>query len=202
HTHTELRSILAPASACSPEQLENIFRQLEAQGQRALAREDTRAGEVGFRRTLEMRYLGQSFDLALPVPGALDAAGFAQVQEAFHALHEHTYGYAARDTEIELVTARLEAVAPLGKPALPEQPPGPRQPAADAQTDERPVFFEDSGAFQPTPIYQRERLLPGNVISGPAIIEQYDTTTLLPSGWQASVDHLTNLVLERRAGGL
>ncbi len=201
HTHTELRSILAPASACAPEQLENIFKQLETQGQRALAREETRAGEIGFRRTLEMRYLGQSFDLTLPAPALIDDAALHQVCAAFHALHEHAYGYAARDTEIELVTARLEAVAPLGKPAPPEQPPGPSQPSAEAQIAERPVFFEDAGAFQPTPIYQRERLLPGNVVSGPAIIEQYDTTTLLPSGWQASVDRLTNLVLERKSFG-
>ena len=197
HTHTELRSILASASACTPDQLERIFRQLEAQGKQALAGEQAQAGQISFRRALEMRYSGQSFDLALPVPGALDEAGLIGVQEAFHVLHEHTYGYAARDAEIELVTARLEAIAPLSKPSLPEQPLGASQPAPEALVETRPVFFEDAGAFVPTPIYQRERLLPGNVVSGPAIIEQYDTTTLLPSGWQASVDRLTNLVLER-----
>ncbi len=196
HTHTDVRSILKPAQAVSPAQLEQLFQELEAQGRQALARDQEHSGKITFRRTLEMRYLGQSFDLTLPAPGALDEAGLAQAQEAFHALHEHTYGYAARDMEIELVTARLEAVASLSKPALPEQPPGPAQPAG-ALIDTRPVFFEGAGTFQPTPIYQRERLLPGNVVSGPAIIEQYDTTTLLPAGWRASVDHLTNLVLER-----
>jgi N-methylhydantoinase A len=201
HTHTELRSILAPASSCSPERLEGVFQGLEAQGQRALSREQERPGQITFRRTLAMRYLGQSFDLSLPVPGALDAAGLLQVLESFHALHEQTYGYAARDAEIELVTARVEAVAPLAKPALPEHPPGQSQPASDAQVDTRPVFFEESGAFQPTPIYQRERLLSGNVVRGPAIIEQYDTTIMLPPGWQAQVDRLANLVLERSAGG-
>ncbi len=200
HTHTELRSILAPISQCAPEQLEETFRQLEAGGQHALAGEQERTGQTTYRRTLDMRYMGQSFDLSLPVPTALDAAGLLQVQEAFHALHEHTYGYAARDTEIELVTARLEAIAPLAKPILPEQPLGPAQPASEAQIEERPVFFDEAGAFQPTPIYQRERLLPGNVVSGPAIIEQYDSTTMLPPGWRASVDHLTNLILERSQG--
>jgi N-methylhydantoinase A len=201
HTHTELRSILAPASACAPEQLESIFRQLETQGRRALAGEQEQAGQITFRRALDTRYLGQSFDLTLPVPAVIDAAGLAQTLAGFHALHAHTYGYAASDTEIELVTARVEAAAPLGKPSLPDQPPGPARPAADAQVETRPVFFENAGAFQPTPIYQRERLLPGNVVSGPAIIEQYDTTTLLPPGWRASVDRLTNLVLERSRGG-
>jgi N-methylhydantoinase A len=209
HTHTEVRSILAPAESCSPNQLESLFQELEAQGQQALAHQSPEAlaseqkssGQITFRRKLEMRYMGQSFDLTLPVPGALDAASLAQVQDAFHALHEHTYGYAAREMAIELVTARLEAVAPLGKPVLPEQPLGPAQPASDAQVAERPVFFEEAGAFQPTPIYQREHLLPGNVVHGPAIIEQYDTTTLLPSGWSATMDRLTNLVLARGTGG-
>jgi N-methylhydantoinase A len=201
HTHTELRSILAPAQACAPEQLESLFQELEARAARALAGDQKPAGEISFRRTLEMRYMGQSFDLALPAPALIDAAGLPEVCEAFHALHEHTYGYAARDSEIELVTARLEAIAPLAKPVLPEQPTGSSQPDTEAQIDERPVFFEDASAFRPTPIFQRERLLPGNVISGPAIIEQYDSTTLLPPGWQASVDHLTNLVLERSARG-
>ncbi len=197
HTHSELRSILAPASACAPEQLESIFGRLEAAGQQALAGEQTQTGQIGFRRALEMRYLGQSFDLRLPVPALIDEAGLARTLEAFHALHEQTYGYAAREMEVELVTARAEAAAPLRAPTLSEQPPGPGQPAADALIDTRPVFFEDAGAFQPTPIYQRARLRPGNVVSGPAIIEQYDTTTLLPSGWSASVDRLTNLALER-----
>jgi N-methylhydantoinase A len=196
HTHSELRSILAPASACTPNLLEGIFRQLEAQGEQAL---HTTAGKISFRRKLEMRYAGQSFDLTLPAPALIDKAGLAQTLEAFHALHDQTYGYAAREMEIELVAARVEAVAPLRAPTLPTHPLGPSQPAPGALVDTRPVFFEDAGAFQPTPIYQRERLLPGNVISGPAIIEQYDTTTLLPSGWRASVDHLTNLVLERGA---
>jgi N-methylhydantoinase A len=196
HTHSELRSILAPASVCHPEQLENIFQALESQGQQALAR-DPQARQMSFRRKLEMRYMGQSFELTLPAPPLIDEASLLQAQEAFHTLHEQTYGYAAREMEIELVTARLEAIAPLSAPTLPDHPLGPGQPAAEALVDTRPVFFEDVGTFQPTPIYQRERLLPGNVVRGPAIIEQYDTTTLLPTGWSGSVDRLTNLILER-----
>ncbi len=199
HTHTELRSILAPVSACGADQLERLFRELEEKGRQALTREQTPGSQVTFRRALDMRYLGQSFDLNLPVPGALDAQRFVQMQEAFHRLHEQTYGYAARANEIELVTARLEAVAPLARPAFPEYPLAAAQPAADAQVAERPVFLDELGAFRSTPIYQRERLLPGNVVQGPAIIEQYDATTMLPPGWKAQVDSLTNLVLERKA---
>src|SRR5581483_11407593 len=86
HTHTDVRSILKPAQAVSPAQLEQLFQELEAQGRQALARDQEHSGKITFRRTLEMRYLGQSFDLTLPAPGALDEAGLAQAQEAFHAL--------------------------------------------------------------------------------------------------------------------
>ncbi|HEY7350931.1 MAG TPA: hydantoinase/oxoprolinase family protein [Ktedonobacterales bacterium] len=202
HTHTELRSILASASACRPDQLEGIFKQLEAKGQQALAREQTEPGQIAFRRKLEMRYMGQSFDLTLPAPALLDASGLREVQEAFHVLHEQTYGYGARDNEIELVAARLEAIVQSAKPAPPAYSLRHSQPDSEAQVGERPVFFDESGAFHATPIYQRERLLPGNIVSGPAIIEQYDTTTMLPPGWKASVDRLTNLVLERSGGEL
>jgi N-methylhydantoinase A len=197
HTHIEFQSILVQANECAPEHLENIFKWLEEKGQQAFRREDAQARQITFRRELAMRYAGQSFDLTLPAPAALDTARFHQTLEAFHDLHERVYGYAARDSEIELVSARVEAVAQLPKPALQEDPLSRQIPPAEALIGQRPVFFEEAGRFSPTPIYQRERLLAGNMLSGPALIEQYDTTTLLPPGWMTHVDRFTNLVIER-----
>src|SRR5579883_204737 len=202
HTHTELQSILASATNYNPEHLERLFQRLEAKGRQTLLganmqEKTSQAEPIHFRRELALRYAGQSFDLTLPAPPLLDAGGFRQTLEAFHTLHARVYGYAVPDSQIELVTARVEAVAPLKKPTIQEQPFSGVTPPAEALIGERAVFLETLGGFSRTPIYQRDTLLVGNLLRGPAIIEQYDATTFLPPGWKTQVDRYTNLIIER-----
>ncbi len=195
--HTNLQSLLLPAHRCNPEDIENAFQKLEQAGRQALQRQDTPAAQTTFRRFLETRYAGQSFDLTVPAPPLIQRTTIEQTLETFHQEHTRIYGYAARDAEIELVTARVDTIAQIAKPALPEHALDQATPSAEAQTGTRPVFFDEIGAFHQTPLYERDRLRSGNRLDGPAIIEQYDTTALLPPGWIATVDRFTNLVIER-----
>ncbi|HEU4758363.1 MAG TPA: hydantoinase/oxoprolinase family protein [Dehalococcoidia bacterium] len=165
------------------------------------------AAEAKEERSLEMRYLGQSYELSVPV----DALSPSRFLPRFHALHHERYGHSDPSRPVEIVTARLKLVlppsvgAPLAAPPAPETLSPNRAPsAAGALIARRPVWFAQTGARpgdgrpHDTPIYDRSRLAPGHAFRGPAIVVQMDATTAVPPGWHATVDPFANLILERR----
>jgi N-methylhydantoinase A len=140
---------------------------------------------------LDVRYAGQSFDLTVPFEGDAEA-----IAAAFHQRHERRYGYAARDEPVELATVRVTATG-AGSPRPPAtEARGVRSDAADAVTGARRVW--DAGDFVEAAVYDRERLGAGAAFDGPAIVEQYDTTCWIPTGWNAAADAGGNLILEKR----
>jgi N-methylhydantoinase A len=112
----------------------------------------------------------------------------------FHAMHERAYGYAAPDDPVELVNVRLAAVGVTPKPRRAPLPEGVSS-TAPAVKGRRDVWFAEAGGVQPTVVLDRGKLLRGNVIDGPAIIEEPDASTLVHPGWTATVDEHANLVL-------
>ncbi len=140
---------------------------------------------------VDLRYLGQSFDLTLP----FDEQAATEIAEAFHAKHEMRYGFCARDEAIEI--AGVRATARGGGPG------GLTRRAATRSTDDatgqgaasRDVWDRDR--FVAARIVARESLATAARVVGPAIVEQYDTTTWIPTGWHADVEPLGNLLLER-----
>jgi N-methylhydantoinase A len=146
--------------------------------------------EAMLEPAVDMRFAGQGYELSVECDG-FNAGG---LDEAFRAEHHRRYGHADPNRTVELVTLRLRARVPRLKPRQESLRQG--KPAADAALAEmRRVGFEK---VRETPVYDRERLLPGNVISGPALVAQLDSTTLIPPGWLATVDNAANLILERR----
>jgi N-methylhydantoinase A len=146
-------------------------------------------------RSVDLRYHGQSFELPVPVPpGPLSATDMARLREQFDAMHERAYGYAASEDPVELVNVRLAAVGVTPKPRRAPLPEGGTD-AAPALKGRRDVWFAEAGSFRPTGVFDRGKLLRGNVIDGPAIIEEPDASTLVHPGWTASVDEHANLVL-------
>lgn len=140
------------------------------------------------RRSLDMRYTGQSHELTVAYePGTLPGR--------FHEAHRQRYGYEQPGAGVEIVTLRLQAVAALEPPSLPRQEPGAAD-ASDALDGQREIWFE--GEPRPAALYRRDRLRAGHRFQGPAIVVQYDTTTIVPPGWGAVVDGGLNLILERR----
>jgi N-methylhydantoinase A len=161
---------------------------LVVEGHAALRAQGVAEAEIRSVVELDVRYLGQSFDLTVPLAG--DAEAIAQ---AFHARHERRYGYASRDEVIELATVRVTVTGSGGH--APQVALVATGDAASAQSGTRAVW--DAGAFVEANVYDRERLGAGARILGPAIVEQYDTTTWVPSGWRATADPHGNLILER-----
>src|SRR5256885_675041 len=116
-----------------------------------------------------------------------------EIVAAFHAVHERVYGYARTQQPAEFVNFRVVHTYPLPRPAL---TPAARSNGslADARLGERRAYFE---SFVPTAIYERARLPLGARLAGPAIVEQSDTTTVIPPGVTALVDDAGNLRLRR-----
>jgi len=179
----------------APAALEALFAEFVREGEARLTRDGVPAAERRMLRSVDLRYHGQSFELPVPVPpGPLSSADLARLREQFDAMHERAYGYAAAEDPVELVNVRLAAVGVTPKPrraALPEGGPS----AAPALKGRRDIWFAEAEGFRPTGVFARGKLLRGNVIDGPAIIEEPDASTLVHPGWTASVDEHANLVL-------
>jgi len=144
---------------------------------------------VVLRYRLDMRYLGQSHELAVDYRPGMSAA---ELGEAFHAAHAARYGYARPEAAAEIVTLRLTATTPAASPVITPRPfAGPD--ATAAQIGRRLVWF--GGDFVDSSLYLRDLLRPGHRLPGPAVVYQYDTTTLIPPGWSAAVDGVENLIL-------
>lgn len=190
------RTVMRPLRSTSLEELDRFFQPLETQAIQGLEEEGVTSAAQQLERLVEMRYAGQSFELPVSWPqGLKHSEGGDALATAFHARHKAVYGAAFPDRAIEVVTLRLRASGRLEHPPMPAAPLGPEAPNASAQLGTREAVF--SGEPLPTAIWQRERLTPGNAFSGPAIIVEYSSTTVVPPGWRAMVDARHNLIVER-----
>ncbi|MFZ9446671.1 MAG: hydantoinase/oxoprolinase family protein [Alphaproteobacteria bacterium] len=142
---------------------------------------------------LDARYVGQNFELPVSLGRAETMPDAAAIRDAFFAEHERAYGFHNPGDPVEIVNFRLVAVGRLAQPAARPAPTGEARPPAP--TERRPVWF-DADAAVDTPVYDRARLAPGNVVAGPAVIEQLDATILLFPGDRGMVDPYLNLVVE------
>jgi N-methylhydantoinase A len=184
------RTLVAPLDATLRPALAAAFDELNAGADRELIAQGVAPNDRIFTRELDVRYAGQSFELTVPFE-SLDATA-----AGFHDRHERRYGYAARDESLEIVTVRVTAVGRTVKPRLERSPDAteePGDPKTDALLETRAVH--DGTRFATTAVFARERLHTGAVVAGPAVIEQYDSTTFVAPGWTARVDALGNLRL-------
>ncbi|MGE0768409.1 MAG: hydantoinase/oxoprolinase family protein [Hyphomicrobiaceae bacterium] len=144
---------------------------------------------------LDMRYIGQNYELPVTVPGdaEFELPPAADLARLFHAAHEQSYGHHDPAAPIEIVNVRVTAVGRLPDISAPR--------ATSARVPEpitsRPVWFSSETPV-PTAIWRRDQMVPGTAIDGPAIIEQLDATIPVPPGWRASVDTELNLVIGAR----
>ncbi|MGG5811155.1 hydantoinase/oxoprolinase family protein [Falsiroseomonas sp. CW058] len=187
---------LLPATAASVAEVASGFDGLAARAGEWFAHEEIAPGDRHLTRTADMRYAGQNYELPVALPaGPVTAETIAALALGFAEAHRQRYGFVAEDEPVQLVTLRLEATGRVRKAVLRSHPEaGPD--ASAAITGEREVWFPEAGAFVRTPIYARDALRPGNRFTGPAIVEQMDTTTVVLPGMQAHVDPYLNLILE------
>ena len=177
-------------------ELEEQFKKLEAEGRKALEDSGIRHDRIVFERAADMRYLGQEHAVAVRMPGFVgDEAARAEVKRRFDEAHDLRYSHSAPEESADIVSLRVSAIGRLNKPEFPRIAEGETTPPASAGRGERAVNFDGVGALA-AKVYDRKKLLAGNVIEGPAIIEEAASTTVIEPGDRVTVNEYGHLVME------
>ena len=173
------------------------FLRMKSDGEAALEREGVASGEMGFVQQADMRYVGQSYELTIPLPESeLTPNQLPGILRRFHQEHDRAYGFQADDEPVELVALRLSAIGQISKPKA-RTIASSSSDAVIARKATRLVYFEEIGGLTDCPIYDRYALQSGHKIQGPAIVEEVDSTTVVHPGYGANVDIYGNLFLHR-----
>ncbi|MGD9896787.1 MAG: hydantoinase/oxoprolinase family protein [Candidatus Methylacidiphilaceae bacterium] len=183
-----VETLLRPQELTEEGELQRVFDRLRVRAEGELVAEGFARAEQMILFFLDMRYVGQGFEITTPYSEEYVAQ--------FHQLHQLKYGYADRGRKTEIVALRVQARGLPRKPViLPEREREPEAPR-ESLLYEKPVWFADR--FCATRFYERERLLPGNRVEGPAVILEYSGTTIVPPWWSAQVDRYRGLRLIRQ----
>jgi N-methylhydantoinase A len=197
--HDYIRSDLRSLAEITAEHAEAIFRHLESAARAELAAEGMGVAGARFARELDLRYSGQGYELRIPLAGLfhdrLTPASLTAARERFDERHAQIHGHAANERPVEVVSYRLRVRVAVPKYAPLEiaAPASPR--SAAAVKGQRTITL--NGATMEATLYERARLDVATSITGPAILEQFDATTLIPPSWSGRVDGHGNLVLTR-----
>jgi N-methylhydantoinase A len=163
------------------------FARLEDAGRAELEQEGLGAGSIDFLRQIDLRYVGQSYELTIPEG--------EELLERFHAEHDRTYGFSAPGEAVEVVSLRLTSIGRIAKPPVRRLEPG----GAAEPKERRPVYFAEAGDYVDCPIYDRYALAAGAAFAGPAVVEEFDATTVVHPWFVVRVDDVGNLIIEREA---
>src|SRR5213594_1537040 len=189
------RTYVRRLDALDPARLDTMYAEMATQAAEVV-RESSVDGEVLITRSADARYVGQGYELTVPVPaGRLDPTALDRVRASFHEIYAARYGYANPGEPVEVVTWKLSAAGGSPHIALAKAAAG----AADARRKAtRRAYFPEARGYTDTPVYDRYALAAGTSLTGPAIIEERESTTVLPPGVTATVDEYANLIAETR----
>jgi N-methylhydantoinase A len=193
-----VQTAVARQAEVDPRLVQSGYDALAGRADAALEQEGFPSGQRRFVRTADLRYFGQAYEVRVDVPeGPVDDAMLETVAGLFHDAHRALYGYDFRGDnrqDVEWVNLRVAGVGPIRRPGPHEVAPG--NGADGARTGSRPVFFDE---WVDSPVLDRALLGAGDVVEGPAVVQEYGSTLPVHPGFAAAVDRFGNLVIERRA---
>jgi N-methylhydantoinase A len=197
---TEVRNDYARTSLQKPPDYDlaavgAVYAELERQAQAWLAAEAVPPAGRRVTRLADLRYRHQGFELTVPWPERHLA--IAPLLARFHERHRQLYTYALAEAPVEIVTLRVAAAGRVRRFRLPSLE---RRTPARGRPSRRRVFFAGTG-WKTCPCVERDQLGAGAVVTGPAVVEQLDATTVVPPGRRATVDRAGNLVIRARRRG-
>ena len=191
--HLYLRSAVGLLSSYPVAEINVIFADLRRRAVQDIAEEGLDGAALRLKQQVDLRYLHQGYHLTVDGPdGEVNETHKPQIKSQFDDLHRRTYGASAPEEEAELVTLRLLAEVPVPHLRLPRIGPGK---IADARIDRRPFYDLALGRFLDACVYDRRCLGASDRIAGPAIVEQYDSTTVVLAGQMLTVDDFGNLLI-------
>lgn len=198
---TDLRAdfaatLVKAVDASEIEAMTSIYADLARDAEQWFEAEHIAPGARKIHRTVDMRYVGQNYELGVAVPdGPITQETLDVLIAEFEKSHERIYGFTSKGEPIRLITYRVEAVGEVPKAEFKSQP---LEPASmeEALIGRRDVWMPESGGFTSCPIYDRWKIKPGTAFEGPAIVEQMDATTVVLPDMTVRVDQNLSLIME------
>jgi N-methylhydantoinase A len=198
--HVYLQSSVARLPEIPPTRMNEIFDGLEARAAEDVREEGFTPDRVKLHRQVDMRYQHQGYQLPVDCPAdALTEDSKPGLKAAFDAAHQRIYGASAPDEDAEVVTFRVIAEIAVPRLELPEISSG--GDASAAQIATRPLYDLDAADFLDAAVYDRAKLTAGARFDGPAVVQQFDSTTVILAGMSCEVDAWGNLIIDTGAGG-
>jgi len=190
--HDFVATMLKLAANINPAEIVEAYGQLTGEGRARLETEGVPPERMEFLYSMDLRYEGQTHELPVQLPGEYSVAMHDRLSALLRDVHMREFGHAPQgDEPIEIVNLRVACLGQLGRPSFPEVGPGPEP----RPREERDVFFDE--CWVKTPIYDRETIHAGSKLCGPAVVEQLDSTTVIPPGWGCEADKYGNLLLRQ-----
>jgi N-methylhydantoinase A/oxoprolinase/acetone carboxylase beta subunit len=177
--------------------LEETFAELERQARAQLVEDGIPGGSILIQRVADCRYLGQGYELRVDCgPGEIDDAWVAKLRSDFDDIHEREYSRRFEESDVEIPNLRVRGIGLMPKLEAPGAELGPESPET-ALRHTAGAWFRLAGALTEveTRFYDRAALVPGNRLVGPAIVNQYDSTTVIPPGLSAQIDGFGNILI-------
>lgn len=193
------RSRIMLANRENLKEIRKIFTNLKEEGDQLLENEGVPSDMRKYVYSLDCRYENQNYEISMEISdGQMDEKILSELIEGFHDEHNNSYGYFDRNKSIQLVNYRLGAIGIIDKPTIPGSD---KLVQDDAPVTElRQVRYEGSREFKETRIIQRDSIKRGTAVYGPAIIEQMDSTCVIPPEWKAYNDRYGNLIVTHEGG--
>jgi N-methylhydantoinase A len=187
-----------PLAQAPFDEMEKIYSEMEQRGRAGVNHAHVALHEIAVTRGADMRYVGQEHAVSVELPIELFAARDIEgIKRRFDAVHETRYGYSSPGEAAEIVSLRGAVIGVMRKPPLETIEAGTPEPPAAAFGGDRLVYFSDAG-YVDTPTYSRSNLAAANRINGPALVEEYASTTVVYPGDVLHVDGFGNLVIDIR----
>ena len=178
-------------------ELKKIYKSLVTQGKKALIDSKIKPSKVIITYSIDMRYVGQEHPVTVDLPSeALTNSDRKKIKEQFDIVHKRRYGTCAPNEPGEIVSLRATVTGVMKKPRLEKIVRGSKKPTIDSMTGFRDVYFNEIKNTIKTPTYSRNKLKYGNVITGPALIEEHASITVVPPDDKLNVDQYGNLIIE------
>jgi N-methylhydantoinase A len=192
-----VKTWFTPLAEASFAAMEAIYAEMEQRGRAAVHRSEVAVAGVAVQRAADMRYVGQEHAVTVELAADLFAAEDRDaIKRRFDAVHERRYGYSAPGEKAEIVSLRGAITGLMRKPKFEPIAAGGLEPPNEALRGARAVYFAEAGRRMDTPAYDRVALLAKNRIAGPALIEEYASTTVVHPGDTLTVDAFGDLVIE------
>jgi N-methylhydantoinase A len=189
-----VRSVFRRLDGLSFEEIEAIYKEMEDEGRAAIGASQIRPEEIVFERAGDMRYFGQEHAVTVDLPREFfDRKDRAGIKNHFDEVHKVRYGTSAPKEAADIVSLRVTVMGRMKKPPRNEVAAGQEKPDAQALRAHKPVYFRSAGDYVSTAVYKRDLLKNGNLIQGPALIEEHASTTVVQPGDTVRVDPFGNL---------